>query len=210
MARDTLLELIADTRRNTANTEVYARQAAPNWRGVTADKCPWDLLTYQEIIYDCRPDIVLETGSWLGGSALFFADICALNGHGAVLSIDLDPPAAGPGRLTFLQGDSAAPATVERARAWADGRRGLVVLDAAHELPHVLAELDAYAPFVASGCYLVVEDTNINGHPVRPDFGAGPWEALEAWLPSHPEFAVDTSIEPYITFAPRGYLRRLS
>jgi cephalosporin hydroxylase len=56
---------------------------------------------------------------------------------------------------------------------------------------------------------LVVEDTNVNGHPVMPDFGPGPWEAARSWLPSHPDFEVDRAREKFLaTFNPRGYLRR--
>jgi cephalosporin hydroxylase len=197
------------TTRDFANAEVYNRQASVRWRGVVVDKCLFDLLTYQEIIHALDSDIIIETGAWAGGSALFFADICALNGRGEVLSIDLDPPRSEHARLTFLKGDSASSSTLAAVEDWAKGRSGLVVLDSDHTQAHVLAELDTYASFVAVGSYLVVEDTNINGHPVRSEFGPGPWEAVQEWLPAHPEFAVDTEIAPFITFAPGGYLRRV-
>jgi cephalosporin hydroxylase len=73
----------------------------------------------------------------------------------------------------------------------------------------VEAELSAYAPLVTPACYLIVEDTNINGNPVLPDFGPGPKEALDAWLPAHPEFQVDAAQEKFfMTFNPGGYLLR--
>ena len=86
----------------------------------------------------------------------------------------------------------------------------MVVLDSDHSQAHVAAELEAYRSFVAPGCYLVVEDTNINGHPVAADFGPGPMEAVEAFLPRAPEFEVDRSRERFLlTLNPGGYLRRI-
>ena len=171
------------------------------------DKCAQDALLYQEIIFATRPEIVIETGSWYGGSSLFLADMCFLAGAGRVLSIDIDPPIHDHPLLTFLKGDSADPETIRKALDWAAGRTGLVILDSAHEKAHVLAELDAYSQFVSD--YLIVEDTNINGHPVVPEYGDGPWEAVEEWLARTPYFAYDKLSEPYVTFAPNGYLRRV-
>ena len=200
----------AETRRAAVNEAVYNHQASIPWRGVIMDKCAQDLVAYQSIIAILKPDIIIETGTWFGGSALFFADMCELNGHGQVLSIDVGPqqPLPDHDRLTFLFGDSKDPATVARANDWAGGKTGMVILDSDHSKAHVLAELDAYADFVGLGHYLVVEDTNVNSHPVRPDFGHGPWEAVAEWLPRAVAFAIDAGVEPYVTFAPSGYLRR--
>jgi cephalosporin hydroxylase len=87
----------------------------------------------------------------------------------------------------------------------------MVTLDSDHTAAHVLAELEAYAPMVSVGCYLVVEDTSVNGRPLLPGYGAGPGEALDEWLPGHPEFEVDWAIEERhgITTSPGGWLRRV-
>jgi cephalosporin hydroxylase len=85
----------------------------------------------------------------------------------------------------------------------------LVILDSDHTKDHVLAEMRAYGPLVTRGSYLIVEDTNINGHPVLPDFGPGPWEAVEEFLQGNDQFQVDRSREKLLmTFNPMGYLRR--
>ena len=196
----------------SANKSVYEHQQAATWRGVPMDKCAQDVMVYQELLYAWRPQVIIETGSWAGGSGLFFADMCYLYGRGKVLSVDVNPPSPPPAHplLTFLGGDSVDVETVRRVKAWADGRTGFVVLDSAHEKAHVLAELDAYSQFVGVGDYLIVEDTNINGHPVRPELGPGPAEAVAEWLARTPEFVVDSQVEPYITFAPGGYLRRIA
>lgn len=200
------------TVRDAANQEVWGTQPTPLWRGVPVDKCAFDLLLYQEMIVAFRPDIVIETGTWRGGSALFFADLCEMQGHGEVMSIDREMDSSWPAhpRLTYLCGDSVAPGTRQLVDDWANGRRGLVVLDSDHSKAHVLAELDAYAPLVGVGQYLVVEDTNINGHPLElAQEGGGPWEAVQEWIGSHPEFVIDRDVEPYVTFCPSGYLRRM-
>ncbi len=85
----------------------------------------------------------------------------------------------------------------------------MVILDSDHSRDHVLRELELYSPLVTPGCYLVVEDTNVNGHPVSPEFGPGPMEAVEAFLETTNDFEVDRSREKLLlTFNPSGYLRR--
>ena len=86
----------------------------------------------------------------------------------------------------------------------------MVVLDSDHSQAHVARELELYSPLVTPGCYLVVEDTDVNGHPVNFSHGPGPMEALNEFLPAHPEFVADSSREKFmVTFFPRGWLKRL-
>jgi cephalosporin hydroxylase len=86
----------------------------------------------------------------------------------------------------------------------------LVLLDSDHRRDHVLAELRAYAPMVTPGSYLVVEDSNINGHPVYEDFGPGPTEAVQDFLKERDDFEVDRSREKFLlSFNPGGWLRRV-
>jgi cephalosporin hydroxylase len=184
------------------------------YRGITALKCVSDMWNYQEIINDFGVQWVIETGSRHGGSALFFADLLAARGaRGRVISIDIDFEANAlvdhPG-IEFLYGDSASPeivASVKRLLGEAPGRV-FAILDSDHRQQHVSRELEAYVPLLASGDYLVVEDTCVNGHPILPDFGPGPWEAVEAYQASHPGvLRHDREREEKfgITFAPNGY-----
>ena len=86
----------------------------------------------------------------------------------------------------------------------------MVILDSDHRKDNVLAELRAYSPLVQPGDYLIVEDTNVNGHPLVPDFGPGPMEAVDEFLATDDSFEIDPAREKfYMTFNPRGYLRRL-
>jgi cephalosporin hydroxylase len=182
------------------------------WLGVPAQKCPLDLWVYQELLHRLRPDLIVETGTYNGGSALFLASVCDLLDRGRVVSIDIAPQPALPShsRIEFVTSSSTAPEIVERmaGEATAAGTV-LVILDSDHSFAHVRDELVAYAPMVTPGSYLVVEDSNVNGFPVLPDFGPGPMEAIDDFLPLHPEYEIDPWCERFgVTFNPRGFLRR--
>jgi cephalosporin hydroxylase len=183
------------------------------WLGRTVRKCPLDLWTYQEILTETKPDLIVETGTYMGGSALFLASVCDLLGHGKVVTVDISAPAGRPRhrRITYLHGSSVDAGVVARVRRRTRrAKRVMVVLDSDHARDHVLQELELYGPLVTPGCYLVVEDTNVNGHPVSPDFGPGPMEAVHAFLENRDDFEVDRSREKLLlTFNPSGYLRRL-
>ena len=181
------------------------------WLGVPILKSPLDSWTYQEIIFEQRPDLIIETGTALGGSALFFSSMCDLVGNGRVVSIDVEARAGvHHPRLTLLKGDSTSPAIVSKVADLSSGTtRRMVVLDSDHSAAHVRRELSAYRDFVTPGSYIVVEDTNVNGHPVMPEHGPGPFEAVVEFLKDNPDFTVDHSREKFlVTYFPNGYLRR--
>lgn len=188
------------------------------WRGYSAIKCPLDLWMYQELIQRRRPDLIVETGTAWGGSALFLADMCDLAANGRVLSIDVNNEKhlgilPSHPRLTFLSGSSADPAIVDQvysaARDIGPSPEIMVFLDSDHFAVHVMRELVAYAPLIRPGGYLVVEDTNINGHPVLPAFGPGPGEAVNVFLKNNQDFEVDPRCERFLmTCNPGGFLRK--
>ena len=183
------------------------------WFGVQAKKCPFDFWIYQELVYDIRPDLIVECGTSEGGSALFFASICELLGKGRVITIDVAEKPGRPRhpRIEYVLGASTDSKTVRVVEdAVRDAQTVMVILDSDHSRQNVLNELRIYHRFVTPGSYIVVEDTNINGHPVFPEFGAGPHEAVEEFLKENPNFAVDKSREKfYLTFNPNGYLKRI-
>jgi cephalosporin hydroxylase len=182
------------------------------WLGTQALKNPLDLWVYQEIIAETRPELIVETGTWRGGSALFMASICDLRGEGEIVSIDIEPMRDDypqHPRVTYLAGRSSTdPEVVDEIRTRAEGRRTLVILDSDHSQAHVEHELAAYAPMVPLGCYLVVEDSNIG--QIREDLMPGPLQAIETFLASTDEFEIDRTREKFlITFNPSGYLKRV-
>lgn len=190
-----------------------ARQGSMDlaWFGYRTMKSPMDMWMYQEILAETKPDLVVECGTAFGGSSLYVASLLDLLGRGEVVTIDIE---ARPGqpvhpRISRLIGSSVDPAIVADVRRRAAGRRTMVILDSDHSAAHVSAELEAYRGLVSPGCYLIVEDTNVNGHPVYEAFGPGPMEAVQDFLKERDDFEVDRSREKFLfTFNPGGWLRR--
>ena len=187
------------------NTHAWQRTY---WRGYPIYKIPSDMFLYQEIIYATRPDYVVETGTAHGGSALFFADIMELMGHGEVITIDENfrPDYPKHPRIRYISSNSLD--AVSAVRDIVKGKRVLVSLDSDHHKANVLKELEAYSPMATE--YLVVEDTNI-GHPVDiGEYGDGPMEAVTEFLKTHNEFEIEPMAHKFlVTFNPNGWLRRI-
>lgn len=171
------------------------------WLGVKTQKLPLDLWLYQEIIFKCRPNLIIETGTAYGGSALFLASICDMIGYGEVVTIDIvkkDFPKHP--RITYITGNSIEVEVAPKGNT-------MVILDSDHSKNHVLKELNIYSKMVSVGQYLIVEDTNLNHNPVHAGNGPGPNEALKEFI--HDDFVVDES-KFLFTFNPGGYLRRVA
>lgn len=186
----------------------YHEHRAPwhtRWRGLELTKNPLDLWVYGEIIHETKPDLIIECGTFKGGSAHYMADMMRLmNGKGRVVTIDILPiETPKHEHITYMVGDSA---TIKLPRF--DEERIMVVLDSNHSKPHVLRELDRYGPLVTPGCYMIVEDSNVGGNPIESDYATGgPHAAIEEWVPRNPEFIVDKAREKYVlTMNPDGWL----
>jgi len=174
----------------------------PTWRGIECQQFPADLWRYTELCFTLRPPFVIEVGASYGGTSLLLADVLGLIGEGTVYTVDVNRAPVTHPRLVQLVGDSTSDDVVNEIHQLAAGRRGLVLLDGDHHAEHVAVELDLYSPFAD---YLVVEDTIMEW---LPEFPGGPLDALNAWLPSHPEFTVDPDPIPGPTQHPGGWLRR--
>jgi cephalosporin hydroxylase len=187
-----------------------------SWMGYQLFKCPLDLWIYQEIIVRDKPDLIIEVGTYRGGSALFLAQICDLVGAGEVLTIDIDatqaPVRPHHDRITYLLGSSTDPEIFQKAKIASEGKANvLIILDGDHRCDHVVKELRLYSELVRPGGYVIVEDTNINGHPTLRSFGPGPWEAVDLFLAENSTFQADRTCERFmLTMNPRGFLRRMS
>ncbi len=182
------------------------------WMGIPVYKCPLDIWIYQEIIFEVKPELIIESGTLFGGSALFLAQMCDLLGQGEIVSIDIQDRPNRPqhSRISYWLGSSTSEAIIERLRQKTANKSSvLVILDSDHRADHVLQELRLYSPFVTPESYLIVEDTNINGHPVYPEYGPGPMEAVQAFLGEDSSFYVEQECEKlYLTFNPSGYLKK--
>lgn len=178
---------------------------ATTWQGVQVAKPPTDLWMYQEIIFKCRPDLIIETGTFAGGSARYFADLLSLCGGGRVVTVDTTSMGWARKKehkgIEFLVGSSLDPKISFRIREMARGSKSvMVVLDSLHTKDHVLQEMNLYGPLVTSGQYMVVEDTVTMGAPVQ---------AIQEYLKDHLEFEVDESCDKFfLSFSLGGFLRR--
>lgn len=182
-----------------------------SWFGHHVLKCPLDLWIYQELLVRVRPDVVIETGTKFGGSALYLAMILDQIGHGRVITIDIEAQPNRPAhpRISYITGSSIDAGVIAQLRQTVGRQRAMVVLDSDHCAAHVYQEMIAYSPLVQAGDYLIVEDTNVNGHPVWPDFGPGPMEAVDRFLAENHDFIIDKRCERFLmTLNPRGYLKR--
>jgi cephalosporin hydroxylase len=206
---DSFHQLVYDIADDSARRSYFI-----SWMGYEMYKWPNDLWIYQEIITTSAPDLIIETGTHRGGSALFMATICDIMEHGEIITVDIndafrDSVPRHP-KITYITGSSTDQEVIHKIAALVGSRKNImVVLDSDHNRDHVLAELRMYSRFVPPGGYLIVEDTNINGHPAYPDFGPGPWEAVETFLSEMSEFYVDRACQRFLlTMHPGGFLRR--
>lgn len=185
------------------------------WMGVPALKNPLDAWIYQEILWEVRPDVLIEIGSHSGGSTLFFAHLFDALGHGRVISIDIDRSkfAVQHERIVALTGDCASSDIIGQVAALCQGQKGLVIHDGDHSRAAVLRDLELYAGFVTVSSYLIVEDGILDLFPPGDDFGwlvEGPLPAIDDFLGRHQEFEVDLDRERYVaTYNPRGFLKRV-
>lgn len=183
-----------------------------HWMGTSILKLPLDMWLYQEYLHELRPDLVIECGTFQGGSALYMAHIMDLLGHGQIVTIDINERAGRPEhpRISYVTSSSIEPATVAAAAARANGGKVMVILDSDHSAGHVYQEMIAYAPHVSVGSLMIVEDTNVHGHPVHLDHPAGPWEAVDRFLAERDDFVVEPDSDRFlVSFNPRGVLRRV-
>ena len=203
-----------------------------SWLGRPIIQYPQDMVAMQELLWEVKPDLIIETGIAHGGSLIFYASILELiatcTGHeGKVLGIDIDIRPHNRKaieehpmfkRISMIQGSSIAPEIVAQVVERAKGhQRIMVCLDSNHTHNHALAELEAYAPLTSVGSYCVVFDTLIEdmGEGAYPErswgVGNNPKTAVWQYLKTHSEFEINKNIDIklLISVAPDGYLKRV-
>ena len=180
--------------------------------GVVTFKSPLDFWVYQEILFETRPDCIIEIGNFRGGSTLALAHLCDALGHGSVIGVDLSHDAVPDlvrqhPRIHLIAGDAcnAYPSVA----ALAAGKRVMIIEDSAHTFDNTLAVLRTYSPLIRTGGYFVVEDGIIH-HGLDGGPSPGPYEAIEAFVRENGDFEIDRSRESFlITWNPKGYLKRV-
>lgn len=202
-----------------------------SWLGRPVIQLPEDLIRIQELIYELKPDVIIETGVAHGGSLIFYAALCSAIGNGRVIGIDIDirkhnREAIESHRLSpmiqLYEGSSTSPSIVENVRKKIGANESvLILLDSNHTKDHVAAELEAYSPLVSPGSYIVACDgimKQVAGAPrTQEDWNwNNPISAVESFLLNHPEFEAhepswpfnESQLQKRVTYWPQAYLRR--
>ncbi|XZO02924.1 MAG: cephalosporin hydroxylase family protein [Microcoleus sp.] len=205
-----------------------------SWMGRPIIQLPEDLVRLQEVIYQVKPDVIIETGIAHGGSLIFHSSLCKAIGKGRVIGIDIEIRPHNRQAIeehelfeyiTLIEGSSISPIIVEQVKSLvAPEETVLVILDSNHSKDHVLEELNAYSKLVSRGSYIVATDgimKDLVGAPrSSPDWDLNnPYIAAQEFLKTHPEFVLEqpkwifnesNGISKNITYWPGAWLRRNS
>jgi cephalosporin hydroxylase len=203
-----------------------------SWMGRPIIQNPEDMIRVQEVIYQVRPDVIIETGIAHGGSLVFYASLCKAMGKGRVIGVDIEIRPHNRkaieshelyGYMTLVEGNSVDPAIVGRVkRLVKPGETAIVFLDSNHTKVHVLAELQAYHGIVTPGSYIVATDGIMRDvHDVprgKPQWVSDhPAAAAAEFVQAHPEFVIEQPRWPFnesgldqnVTHWPDAWLRRV-
>jgi cephalosporin hydroxylase len=203
------------------------------WFGRPVIQLPEDMIRIQEVMFNIKPDVIIETGVAHGGSLIYYASICKAMEKGRIIGIDIEIRAHNRKAIeehflfpyiTLIEGSSTEKATVDEvAKLVKPGETVLILLDSNHTYAHVLAELEAYAPLVSVGSYIVATDGIMEfvvGAPrTQPDWITNnPKKAAEDFVKKHSNFVIEEPkfpfnegvIEKRVTYWPSAYIRRIS
>jgi len=199
-----------------------------SWMGVPIIQMPADVMATQEVIWNTKPDIIIETGVARGGSMIFMASLLKVIGKGKVIGVDIDIRAHNRDSvekhplsplITLIEGPSTTADTLAKVKAEIPaGASVMVVLDSDHSRDHVLDELRCYGPLVTEGQYIVVADTllgrgDMSQTPTKRSKiwypGDEPYAALNAYLTETDRFETDEALNGKLVLSssPGGYLK---
>lgn len=202
------------------------------WLGRPIIQLPEDLIRIQEVIYQLKPDVIVETGVAHGGSLIFYATLCRIMNRGKVIGVDIEIRPNNRAAIenhelsdyiALVEGNSVAPTVLDEVRDHIkQSDTVFVILDSCHTRDHVFAELEAYSPLVTIGSYIVVTDGIMKDlHDVPRGKSQWSWDnparAALDFLALHPEFCIDQPRWPFnesqltrgVTHWPYAFLKRL-
>lgn len=203
------------------------------WLGRPMIQLPEDMFRAQEVLYRLKPDVIIETGVAHGGSLVFYAGLCHAMGKGKVIGVDVEIHPHNRAAIeahelfpyiSLIEGDSVTPGVVARVKEEVAGAEAVfALLDSNHSKTHVLAELEAYAPLVSVGSYIVAADGimgQLAGAPrTSPDWAwNNPEQAAREFVERHPNFVIEPPaflfnegmITEMVTYWSGGWIKRVA
>ena len=229
MSRDPDLKKLSMDWMNAANSRKYSYHF--EWLGRPIIQYPQDMVAMQEIIWNVKPDLIIETGIAQGGSLIYYASLMELlettnvSIGGRIIGIDNDIRTHNRSaieshplfrRIDLIEGSSVNSSTRDQvSKKIGNAGNILVVLDSLHTHEHVLMEMEMYQSFVSDKSYLVVFDTVIE-FMKKDMFNDRPWgvgdnplTAVYEFLKTNKQFSIDEEIHEklQISVAPNGYLK---
>ncbi len=224
-------KLIQETERQKRVLELYSKEAFElisdqwlkvgwnqkypytfSWMGRPIIQIPEDMIRIQEVIYQIKPDVIIETGVAHGGSLIFYASLCKSIEKGRVIGIDIEIRLHNRKAIethemfpfiTLIEGSSIAPNTIDKVKGMIKPlEKVIVILDSCHTKQHVLNELEAYGNFITPGSYIIVTDgimKNLHDVPRGQAEWAGdnPAAAAVEFVEKHPEFEIVQPAWPF-------------
>ena len=183
------------------------------YRGVKAQRSPFDYVIYQMIISEVAPDLIIEIGTNFGGGALYMADLLNNLGKGVVHSIDITdtcPDIVKNHQRVKLFHDGFENYDLANTAGF---NKILIIEDASHMYEDTLAAIKKMCHLVSVNSYLIVEDGIVDKLGASKMFNGGPCKAIREFLPDHPEFIVDRKWCDFFgknaTNNVNGYLKKL-
>ena len=183
------------------------------YHGIQTWKNPIDFWIYQEIIFDIKPDFIIEIGLHRGGSTLALAHMLDRNENGRILGIDLslsliDEQVRKHDRISLIEGNSLELFEKVKQLISPDSTV-LIIEDSSHEYENTLAVLNMYGTLVSENSFFIVED-GICYHGLDVGPKPGPYEAVHNFIKDNENFAIDRSKEDFLlTWNPCGFLKRI-
>ncbi len=203
------------------------------WLGRPVIQLPDDMIRIQELIFDLKPDVILETGIAHGGSLVYYASLCKLIGKGRVIGVDIEIRPHNrkateehflyKDYITMIEGSSVDPVIVQQVKDMVKpGETVLVLLDSNHFKDHVLKELAAYSPLVSVGSYIIATDgimKMVTGlDRTTPEFEwNNPKDAALEFVAKNKNFVIEPPKFPFsesvvdemVTYWQGGYIKRI-
>lgn len=202
------------------------------WLGRPIIQLPEDMMRIQEVIFSLKPDVIIETGVAHGGSLVFYAGLCKVMEKGRVIGIDIEIRPHNKRAITshplfpfitLIEGSSVDPVVIDKLKRQVQpGEKVFVVLDSCHTKEHVVAELNAYAPLVSKGSYIVAMDGimgELVGAPrTQQDWSwNNPKSAVLEFVQANSDFIIEEppllfnegNIFERVTYWPSGFIKRI-